>query len=258
MGKRSAREVGLLKGDPITIGGEALEQRLFCFRLPYTGWCHVEVIHGGESFVALSEAIQNTLLLCGGVSAEHRTESAASTVVIRARFNGCRRHPQDVFRSVKKRRPGSLGQHRYHPARSFSAQGMSASASPSAGALQLRLSEQMQALSLVSETLTLRLLELEERLSALEGQLEGLQHLQSNTLSHDSADLLTATEERIARLEDLLTEQSAPQRASVHPLQRPQPEASAQDTGFNEPELELNPFPEEEEEEQPFMDELSA
>ncbi|MBV2352746.1 hypothetical protein KUL97_13630 [Synechococcus sp. HK05] len=134
---------------------------------------------------------------------------------------------------------------------------MSASASLSAGALQLRLSEQMQALSLVSETLTLRLLELEERLSALEGQLEGLQHLQSNTLSHDSADLLTATEERIARLEDLLTEQSAPQRASVHPLQRPQPEASAQDAGFNEPELELNPFPEEDEE-QPFMDELSA
>ena len=41
---------------------------------------------------------------------------------------------------------------------------MSASTSPSAGALQLRLSEQMQALSLVTETLTLRLLELEERL----------------------------------------------------------------------------------------------
>jgi TolA-binding protein len=134
---------------------------------------------------------------------------------------------------------------------------MSASASPSAGALQLRLSEQMQALSLVSETLTLRLLELEERLGALEGQLEGLQHLQSNTLSNDSADMLTATEERIARLEDLLTEQSAPQRATVHPLQRPTPKANAQDADFNEPELELNPFPEEDEE-QPFMDELSA
>jgi hypothetical protein len=31
-----------------------LEHRLFHFRLPYSGWCHVEVIHGGESFVALS------------------------------------------------------------------------------------------------------------------------------------------------------------------------------------------------------------
>ena len=132
---------------------------------------------------------------------------------------------------------------------------MSASASPSAGALQLRLSEQMQALSLVSETLTLRLLELEERLAALEGQLEGLQQ-QSTPSSGDSAELLTATEERIARLEDLLNEQSAPKRATVHPLQRPVQQATDASDGFSEPELELNPFPEDEE--QPFMDELSA
>jgi hypothetical protein len=26
-----------------------LEHRLFHFRLPFSGWCHVEVIHGGES-----------------------------------------------------------------------------------------------------------------------------------------------------------------------------------------------------------------
>ena len=132
---------------------------------------------------------------------------------------------------------------------------MSASASPSHGALQLRLSEQMQALSLVSETLTLRLLELEERLAALEGQLEGLQQ-QSTPSSGDSAELLTATEERIARLEDLLNEQSAPKRATVHPLQRPVQQANDARDGFSEPELELNPFPEDEE--QPFMDELSA
>ena len=42
---------------------------------------------------------------------------------------------------------------------------MSANASPSPGALQLRLSEQMQALSLVSETITLRILDLEEPVS---------------------------------------------------------------------------------------------
>jgi len=59
----------LLKGAPITIGGEVLEHRLFHFRLPFCGWCHVEVIHGGESFVALSEALQNALVLCGGVPA---------------------------------------------------------------------------------------------------------------------------------------------------------------------------------------------
>jgi len=133
---------------------------------------------------------------------------------------------------------------------------MSANASPSPGALQLRLSEQMQALSLVSETITLRILDLEERLAALEGQLEGLLQHQSNPSSTDSAELLTATEERIARLEDLLNEPIVPRGASVHPLQRPQPEAADKHAGFSEPALELNPFPEDEE--QPCMDELSG
>jgi hypothetical protein len=68
----------VLKGEPITVAGQVLEHRLFHFRLPYSGWCHVEVIHGGESFVALSEALQNALLLCGGVPAEHRTDSLSA------------------------------------------------------------------------------------------------------------------------------------------------------------------------------------
>lgn len=68
----------LLKGEPITVAGEVLEHRLFHFRLPYSGWCHVEVIHGGESFVALSEALQNALTLCGGVPSEHRTDSLSA------------------------------------------------------------------------------------------------------------------------------------------------------------------------------------
>jgi hypothetical protein len=68
----------LLKGEPITVAGEVLEHRLFHFRLPYSGWCHVAVIHGGESFVALSEALQNALALCGGVPAEHRTDSLSA------------------------------------------------------------------------------------------------------------------------------------------------------------------------------------
>ncbi len=68
----------LLKGAPITIGGEVLEHRLFHFRLPFSGWCHVAVIHGGESFVALCEALQNALALCGGVPAEHRTDSLSA------------------------------------------------------------------------------------------------------------------------------------------------------------------------------------
>jgi hypothetical protein len=68
----------LLKGEPITVAGEVLEHRLFHFRLPFSGWCHVAVIHGGESFVALAEALQNALALCGGVPAEHRTDSLSA------------------------------------------------------------------------------------------------------------------------------------------------------------------------------------
>ena len=64
-----------LRGEPITIAGQVLEHRLFHFRLPYSGWCHVTVIYGVESFVALSEALQTTRALCGEVSAEHRTDS---------------------------------------------------------------------------------------------------------------------------------------------------------------------------------------
>ena len=68
----------LLKGKPITVAGVVLEHRLFHFRLPYSGWCHVEVIHGGESFVAMAEALQNALEACGGVPAEHRTDSLSA------------------------------------------------------------------------------------------------------------------------------------------------------------------------------------
>ena len=60
------------------MAGQVLEHRLFHFRLPYSGWCHVEVIHGGESFVALAEALQNALEACGGVPAEHRTDSLSA------------------------------------------------------------------------------------------------------------------------------------------------------------------------------------
>jgi len=134
---------------------------------------------------------------------------------------------------------------------------MSARETAPAAALQLRLSEQLQAMSLVSETLTLRLLELEERLAGLETQLQGLTHSQSDSNSSESNEMLAATEERIARLEDLLNEQSPmAQSAKVHPLRPPVAEAGVDAEHFNEPELELNPFPEDEE--QPFMDELSA
>ena len=134
---------------------------------------------------------------------------------------------------------------------------MSARETAPAAALQLRLSEQLQSLSLVSETLTLRLLELEERLTGLENQLQTLSHSPSESNSIESTEILAATEERIARLEELLDEQNpVAHSATVHPLHPGMAEASVETNQLIDSEPELTPFPEGEE--QPFMDELSA
>jgi chromosome segregation ATPase len=128
----------------------------------------------------------------------------------------------------------------------------------SSASLQQRISEQLQALSQVGETLTLRLLELEERLASLEQQIGDLGTNQANDPANlESSEILAHTEERIARLEELLNEQH--HSAAVHPFP-PRSEERRQPPGTStekpELELELNPFPDEEE--QPFMDELSA
>lgn len=64
----------------ITLRGEPFEHLLFHYRLAWSGWAYGQVIHGGESFVALSEGLQNALAACGGVPKELRTDwlSAAS------------------------------------------------------------------------------------------------------------------------------------------------------------------------------------
>ena len=128
----------------------------------------------------------------------------------------------------------------------------------SSASLQQRISEQLQALSQVGETLTLRLLELEERLACLEQQIGDLgANLTDDPASLESTEILAHTDERIARLEELLNEQHA--SAQVHPFpprseeRRHPPGPSSEEA---ELELELNPFPDDEE--QPFMDELSA
>ena len=56
------------------------------FRLPFSGWCHVAVIHVGEGFVALSVgaafsggvALLNALALYGGVPLGHLTDSLSA------------------------------------------------------------------------------------------------------------------------------------------------------------------------------------
>jgi hypothetical protein len=37
-------------------------------------WMAAQIVHGGESFVALSEGLQNALAACGGVPKELRTD----------------------------------------------------------------------------------------------------------------------------------------------------------------------------------------
>ena len=55
-----------LKGVEMTIAGEAFPHLLFHYRLAWSGWSYAQVVQGGESFVALSEGLQNALAACGG------------------------------------------------------------------------------------------------------------------------------------------------------------------------------------------------
>lgn len=64
-----------LKGVTITIAGVPYEHLLYHYRLAYSGWQYVQIIEGGESFVALAEGLQNALIACGGVPQDHRTDS---------------------------------------------------------------------------------------------------------------------------------------------------------------------------------------
>ena len=63
-----------LKGVTVTIAGAALPHLLFHYRLAWSGWSFVQMVQGGESFVALSEGLQNALAACGGAPRELRTD----------------------------------------------------------------------------------------------------------------------------------------------------------------------------------------
>lgn len=68
----------LLKNQKITISGEPLNHLLYHFRLRYSGWSHMKVIIGGESFSALAEGLQEAFWRLGGVPQEHRTDSLSA------------------------------------------------------------------------------------------------------------------------------------------------------------------------------------
>jgi hypothetical protein len=62
----------------ISIAGEPLDHLLYHFRLAYSGWQHAHVVLGGESFVALSEGLQNALWSLGAVPEKHRSDSLSA------------------------------------------------------------------------------------------------------------------------------------------------------------------------------------
>ena len=62
----------------VSIGGEPLAHKLYHFRLEYSGFCHVAVVLGGESYVALAGGLQDALWALGGVPKEHRTDSLSA------------------------------------------------------------------------------------------------------------------------------------------------------------------------------------
>lgn len=67
-----------LKGVTITIAGEPYKHLLYHYRLAYSGWRYAQIIEGGESFIALSEGLQNAFESCGGVPRQHRTDSLSA------------------------------------------------------------------------------------------------------------------------------------------------------------------------------------
>lgn len=67
-----------LKEVGVTIAGKPFEHLLYHYRLAYSGWQYAQIIQGGESFVALSEGLQNALHACGGAPKQHRTDSLSA------------------------------------------------------------------------------------------------------------------------------------------------------------------------------------
>ncbi len=67
-----------LKGITVTVKGQAFRHILYHYRLAFSGWQYVQVIQGGESFVGLSQGLQNALFACGGVPKQHRTDSLSA------------------------------------------------------------------------------------------------------------------------------------------------------------------------------------
>lgn len=122
-----------------------------------------------------------------------------------------------------------------------------------------RLADHLMVLSEVAETLTYRLVELEERLAAQENQLQLLLQGQDSLIGEEIDDRLAGTEQRLARIEALLRGVERP--GSTRHLTQVKHPALQQEAipphGEREAIAEAEPFLEDEGE-QSFMDELIA
>ena len=67
-----------LKGVEITVLGQPFHHILYHYRLSFSGWQYVQVIQGGESFIGLSQGLQNALFASGGAPKTHRTDSLSA------------------------------------------------------------------------------------------------------------------------------------------------------------------------------------
>ena len=67
-----------LKRVSVTINGKPFEHLIYHYRLAYSGWQYAQIIQGGESFIGLSEGLQNALAASGGAPKEHRTDSLSA------------------------------------------------------------------------------------------------------------------------------------------------------------------------------------
>jgi hypothetical protein len=59
----------------VSLEGLAFPHRLYQFALAHSGWRHVRVVLGGESFQSLAAGLEDALWMAGGVPQEHRTDS---------------------------------------------------------------------------------------------------------------------------------------------------------------------------------------
>ena len=78
VGRMGISDFTKLKKVTITIQGQSFTHLLYHFRLAFSGWCSVKVIHGGESYAALAEGLQDALWRLGGVPREHRSDSLSA------------------------------------------------------------------------------------------------------------------------------------------------------------------------------------